>query len=158
MFDQDTQRIYAPYPIITGLLVVLAGCIAGLLSYLLGTFLAAFIITPALCQSASATACASGDATALHIASIIASIAGVALLIRANVYRPLLVVIATLIATWPLYTIAASLPWYASMLSILFATVCSYGIFSWLLRLYNFLLAGIVISLITIAALLVTIS
>lgn len=156
MFNQDFAKLYAPYPLITGLMVALAGCLASVATFIIGSALSQFIIGPALCQSAGAQACANSTAVSLHIASIIGGVIGVTVLIRANVYRPLLVVVATLIATWPLYTLIATFPWYIILLGSMASTVFAYGVFSWLLRLYNFLIASVLMLIIIALALFVT--
>lgn len=156
--DYTDNKPYAPYTLAVILVTVLAGVITAVVTVLLGKLLSHYLIGPALCSSGSASSCSASAATSLHIAAVIATIAGVGILIRGGIYRPLLVGVSSLIATWPLHTSIAAVNWGTAILILLAITTTSYLVFSWVLRLYNFIVAAILLLLITLAALFITLS
>ena len=90
------------------------------------------------------------------IAKILVSIASLLSLVRNGVFRPLLVVLASLIALWGASAWLGPLPWWQGMLwhGVLFAL--AYALFAWVARLSNFLIAVIItIGLIVAARLIV---
>ncbi len=134
--------------------VVLTGIVTGVLSVVFAKVLNQFIISPALCRSATEAACTSSEVTAFHIAGVIAAVIAVVMLVNLSVYRPLLVAIAATISAWGIYgNTLPDLTWpWAMAVAVLF-NIGVYLTFSWLLRIYNLIIA-LVIALILCGAVL----
>ena len=132
---------------------LLTGLAVGIVGWLLNLAIQAWIIEPVFCRSPQTFAvCANGGTIAWVIAMILVSIASLLSLVRSGVFRPLLVVIASLIALWGVSLWLGPLAWWQAMLwhGALFAV--AYGLFSWVARLSNFLLAVIVTTILIIAS------
>ena len=69
---------------------------------------------------------------------------GLVTLARMRVYRPLLVVLAATVALWGLESSIASLPWYWGLLAVVVFFALAYGLFSWLARIRNFIMAVVI--------------
>ena len=129
--------------------ILLIAGISALITLLLAKGLNQFIVAPALCEKALQASCTSSASVSFHISSLIASIAAVAMMVNLSVYRPLLVVIATLIGTWGMYNLPFPLigsPWYWQLAVIFFINAVAYLTFAWILRAYN-LIAGLALTL-----------
>ena len=65
-------------------------------------------------------------------------------LVRIRVYRPLLVVLAVVLALWGIQSIVVVLPWYLALVGMVAVGALSYSLFAWIARLRSFVLAAIV--------------
>lgn len=120
----------------------LIGLGVGVVGWLLTIAFTNFIMEPIFCRSADTfTVCDNGAAISWGVAHVVAAVASVLALVRTNVYRPLLVVLAALIALWGLSAWLAPLAWYWQLLwqAVLFAL--AYGLFAWLAALERFTLS-----------------
>ena len=89
------------------------GAITGLLGWLLTLALQHFFIDALFCRSADNFAfCANTTMTSWVIASIIVGFGSIFVLVRANVYRPLLAIIGIYAALWGLSFWLEPLSWY----------------------------------------------
>lgn len=159
MADATTpQRYIAPdRRSIVGTLVT--GLAVGIIGWLLSLAIQMWIIEPIFCRSPQTFAvCANGGTVAWAIAMIIVSVASLLSLVRSGVFRPLLVVLASLITLWGVSAWLGPLPWWQAMLwhGLLFAL--AYLLFAWVARLSSFLLAVIISIVLIIAARLVVIN
>ena len=59
-------------------------------------------------------------------------------------YRPLLVVLAMLISLWGIQDHASDAPWYGVIIAAAALLGISYGLYAWLARIRNFILAVVV--------------
>lgn len=137
---------------------VLTGLVVGVVGWLLSLAIQTWIIDPVFCRSPQTFAvCANGGTIGWVIAMILVSIASLLSLVRNGVFRPLLVVLASLIALWGASAWLGPLPWWQGMLwhGVLFAL--AYALFAWVARLSNFLIAVIVTIVLIVAARLVVI-
>ncbi len=114
-----------------------------------------FVISPALCRGGDQLTCANSNVVSLHVAAIIAGVIGVALLARLSIYRPLLVVIAATVGLWQLSALSLDLSWYWGVVALAIATMLAYLAFSWILRIYNLIIAVILTAILTGAMLFV---
>lgn len=121
--------------------IVLTGIVTAIIAFILGNLLNNYVVSPSLCRGETTSACINSEIISFHIASVISAIIGVIMLVNASIYRPLLVAIAVVIATWNVYTTVLSLEWYYSLLSLFLLHSLSYLVFAWLLRLYSFVAA-----------------
>lgn len=126
-----------------GLLGVLVGVLIPALTWLLQKFL----ITPVFCREASAlSVCGTGDLTTYYIATVVLGVVAVALMANWQIFRPLLIAVASVAALWGLQryagdTIASAGVEYYVTSAILFAL--AFLLFYWLLRLKSFALSVI---------------
>jgi hypothetical protein len=133
-----TTTILGKQSLISALLI---GIGVGILGWLLTFAFRNYIIEPVFCRSADTFAvCNNGSSVAWAAGYIIAAIVSIVALIRANVYRPLLVVLAALISLWGLGAWTDPMLWYWELLwsAVLFAL--AYALFAWLASLERFAL------------------
>jgi hypothetical protein len=149
MEDNSTQ--YSDFTTRTAGGIVALSIISGLLNFGLAKLLDQFIFHPALCKSAGIVLCNASLQYAYHIAAIFVGIIGVVWLVRLFVYRPLLVVIALLVGTWPLFdTFFPILSWSWAIASLILMYMIGYLCFTWILRAYNLIIALVLTLLTTI--------
>ncbi|HUO62002.1 MAG TPA: hypothetical protein VMT96_00940 [Candidatus Bathyarchaeia archaeon] len=110
---------------------VLAGAVLGIVGWVLSVAIKNMVLVPVFCGSG---ACTDAPNTAANIASVIVALAGVLVLVRLSVYRPLLIVLAVLISLWGIGGWTAHLSWYEALAwwAVLYA-LC-YLTYSWLVR------------------------
>lgn len=122
--------------------VVASGAAVGLTAWLFGQLLNMWLFTPLFCRTGSSI-CASAPQYANIGALILATGLGVFLLVRTQIYRPLLVGLAAALTLWGVLDSLYGLAWYqvALIAALLFAL--AYGAFTWLARLRSFLVAVI---------------
>ena len=131
-------------PLVTGLVV-------GILVYGLTWLIRRFLVGPMFCQTADTAAfCSNGPQIAWYISMILFGLASVFALARAQVYRPLLVVIAALIALSGIGAFILPMTWLVGLLwtGVLFAL--AYALFAWLASLSNFIISAALIVIVTI--------
>lgn len=124
----------------------------GLVGWLLMIVFRNFIIEPVLCRSADTfVICNNGGTVAWVAAHVIVGVASLAALVRMNVYRPLLVVIAVFAALWGIGAWLAPMAWYWGLLweGVLFAV--AYALFAWLASLERFLFSIIATVVVVVA-------
>ena len=110
---------------------LIAGAIAGGLTLLFSTFV--FRVMPC-----SADVCGSGGQYAAVLAGIVSAAFGLFWLMRIQVFRPLLVVIAVTISLWGIGLLMLHWPWYAIMGISAVLHAFAYGLFAWLSRIRFF--------------------
>ena len=118
------------------------GALVGLFGWLLMLGMRAWVLSPFFCRSSdTTTVCANIDLTAWIVAFSLLSIIGLFMLIRANVFRPLLVVLAALVTLWAVGLWFVSGPWWLGLLwqTVLFAI--AYALYTWLASLEKFIVA-----------------
>jgi len=159
MAEVKKSQFYVPQERRSFIGVVVTGFLVGVLSWLLSLGLQAWIIEPIFCRSEqSFDICANGGTIAWTASVIIVSFLGLLSMVRTNVFRPLLVVIATLIALWSVSAWLGPLEWWQAMLwhGLLFGL--AYIVFAWVARIQNFLLSLVVTIILIILARLVVIN
>lgn len=119
--------------------VALYGVIVGLIAALGYLFLEKFIFEAVLCRGAELI-CGQTSTYAAIFAAAIASIVGLVLLSRARIYRPLFIVLATLIALWGIQSHLVALSWYWAVPCAVVLCALSYVVFAWLARIRSFIL------------------
>jgi hypothetical protein len=122
------------------------GLLVGIVSFALYIGLDRFVFQPVLCgENLSLARCEEKQAFAAGTAIVIGSIAGLFLLVRERVYRPILAILGVAIALWGIYSVVGVLPVVLAAIvsTILFGL--SYVLFSWLVQPTSLLisLAGV---------------
>lgn len=120
------------------------GAVLGMLSVGLHALLHAYVFQAVLCSDQASAACTQASNYAAIATTFIVSLAAVALLVRIRVYRPLLVVLAVVLALWGIQSIVVVLPWYLALVGMVAVGALSYSLFAWIARLRSFVLAAIV--------------
>lgn len=159
MADMNTSRNYISQETRPIIGATITGFMVGLIGWLVSMGLQMWIIEPIFCRSAqSFGVCSNGGTIAWGVAMVIVSIIGLFGLVRGGVFRPLLVVLAALIALWGANSWLGAFEWWQSALwqGGLFAV--AYGLFAWVARLMSFILALILTIVLIIGARLVVIN
>lgn len=129
--------------------VAVLGFVVGVVMWLVMVLMRDVLLSAIPCGEASKETCAqmTSDTSAI-IASLFASVVGLLGLVKMGVYRPILVVIASLICLWSIATWTSEMIWFEAIAwyGILYAVF--YSLFSWLVRPRSL----IIVFLITIPA------
>lgn len=124
--------------------VVLLGIIIGAVSWLLTLLIGRFALGGLLCGDQSPV-CESSTVVAGNIALILTAIGGLLGLVRFGIYRPLLVVIAVVIALWGIGGYTYGMEWYEAMAWMTLLSGLAYATFTWLVRPRLFLIAIVLV-------------
>lgn len=152
-----TDTPFAHFTRRTFLGVLLTAVVASILTFILTLAIDKVVLQPAICRADGIATCAQSAELSYHIASIIAGIVALVLLVQASVYRPLLVVLAVTISMWGIFgAFLGQAPWPLQLLGLLVLTTLAYFAFTWLLRTYNFVIALISSLVLAILTLVVT--
>lgn len=155
--SESSSQSFSDFNRQTAIGIIGIGITTALLTYGLAMLLNNFVISPALCRSTSEAICSQSSAYSYHIAAVIAAIIAVVGLVKLFVFRPLFVVLALLIGSWPLYnSFLPNLSWPWAIGCLIFVNVFGYLAFSWMLRSYTFIISLISTLLITIALFIVS--
>jgi hypothetical protein len=134
------------------------GAASGLISILIYFLLVSVVVPGLFCQDPATSVCASAPTTMNGIALIIGGGSGLYGLIRLRVFRPLLVVLATILAIGGIAQPLSSVPWYWAILSTMLLTMAAYALFSWVAQLRSFIVAALLTVVLTIVTHLVLFS
>lgn len=129
----------------------LTGLGVGILGWILNLGLQRYFIEPVFCRDTNAfNACAQGGTIAWVVAIVIVSAVGLVALVRTSIFRPLLVVLAAIIALWGASGWLGPLVWWQAILwhGLLFAL--AYALFGWIARTDKFPIAFIAIIIIIV--------
>lgn len=128
--------------------IAIVGALVGIATWLLSLLLQTAVIEPLFCRSADQFAiCGSGGTIAFSIAAVIAHIAGLFALVRIGTYRPLLVVLATIVTLWGIQLWLGSLQWFEATLFYGFVVAVCYALYAWLSRVVSF---GVTVAIILV--------
>lgn len=117
-----------------------AGAVVGLVIWGLSLLLDTYVYQMLLCRGEGGR-CDSSLQYAQVTAIVLAALTGLFSLVRLQVFRPLLVVIAATVALWSLQGLTASLPWWYALLAVAGVYGVGYLLFAWLVRVRSFVLA-----------------
>ncbi len=153
MAEVNTSNVYVAQEQRSVIGAAITGLFVGIVGWLVSMAIQAWIIEPIFCRSAQTfNVCSNGGTIAWTVALIIVSIVGLLSLVRTGVFRPLLVVLATLIALWGVSAWLGPLTWWQALLwhGVLFAL--AYSLFAWVARIQSFLLSLVVTIVLIIIA------
>ncbi len=114
--------------------IALFGAVLGVAAWVLSLLVRQVIFVPLFCGDPASGACVNATGTATMIAGLLAGIVGLLGLVRLSVYRPLLIVLAAVIALWGIGALTAQLPWYEALSWSVILYALTYLAFSWLVR------------------------
>ena len=125
--------------------VLLTGLIVGVVTWVLRVVLEKYVFGPIMCNEEVAGSCRQAVSYTNVSATILGAAAGLVILVRLRVYRPLLVALAACIALFGLYTVTDTMMWALGL--VLFAVLhgITYGLFTWLTRIRLFVICLIAI-------------
>lgn len=126
------------------LTTILVGAGAGLIAAAITILMNKFVFAAVLCRADSAADCANAPMYSMIVGLVIGSIAGLVALAQLRVYRPLLIVVATVVALWGFQTLISGMAWYWALAVMMLLVGLSYGLFAWIARIRSFLLAAVV--------------
>ena len=128
-------------------IVVLAvGAFVGFFGWLLALGIYSWVITPVFCRSTdTASICADASVVAWVIGYIIMSIAGLFMLVRAGIFRPLLVVLAALVTLWLVGSWFMPTYWGAGLLWGTGLFALAYALYTWLASIEKFVISSVLI-------------
>jgi hypothetical protein len=131
--------------------ILLLGAAAGLVVLGLGIVFNRFIFDVYFCQGDVTTECTNARNYSAAIASVIAAIAAMGGLVRLRVYRPLLVVIASMVSLWGVVQVVWSLYWLIAVLVVAVLYALAFGLYSWVARIREFWISLLVIIVLVVA-------
>ena len=85
------------------------------------------------------------------MAAIIGAIVGLFFLVKLQVFRPLLVVLAAVVSLWGVVGLAGLLPWYGVGLSTIALYALAYSLFTWVARIRAFWLVVLLLIVLVVA-------
>lgn len=118
--------------------VVIWGCIAGIVAWGLSYVLEMYVLKAVLCQGEASARCSLSSQYAHIMASILAAGVGLFALVKLQIFRPLLVVLAALISFWSLGATLGLLVWYQAALAYALLYGVAYMAFAWVARIRLF--------------------
>lgn len=131
--------------------VLVLGGVAGLIIWLLGLLLNTYVFDVYFCQGDISSQCGSAKNYAAAAAGIVGGVAALGGLVRLRVYRPLLVVIASLASTWGVVQLCWSLGWFTAAVVAIVLYALAFGLFSWVSRIREFWITLLVMVLLVVA-------
>lgn len=118
--------------------IAVLGVGLGIGAWILSAIVRNVVIVPLFCGDPGTSACVNSSDVAANTASVIIVIAGLMGLVRLSVYRPLLIVLATLVSLWGIGAWTSSLSWFESLAWFVVLYALCYVAFSWLVRPQSF--------------------
>lgn len=147
----ERHQSAAPTDLKKVLFTALIGAIVGAVAWGGGFLISRFIIEPVFCATPdSAAICQIRDTTSFNVALVVATFAGLLIMIRARVYRPLLIAIAAAISVWGLVSFVAQDIWVVRLLSIVLITSLAYAFYGLVAQLRSFIAAMIIAVLVVV--------
>ncbi len=120
------------------------GAVIGALSVGLYVLFHTYIFQAVLCRDQANTACGQAATYAAITTAFIASFVAVVVLAHIRVYRPLLIILAAILALWGIQAIAAVLPWCWALVGMIAVGALAYSLFAWIARIRSFILSAVV--------------
>jgi len=131
--------------------VLAASLVVGLLAWGLAFLLETYLLKGILCPGSGAMKCTAAFQYSGAIASIIAATFGLFTLVKLQVFRPLLVVLAATISLWGLVPLVSVLPGQQAVLITVLLSGIAYSLFAWIARIRLFWTAIILMLLLIVA-------
>lgn len=157
VYEEDKRLLFTPIDASKIIAIITLGAVVGLVVWGLTLVVDRYVLTPVLCGGSQAMQCANTSLYAESVAAIIGAIVGLFFLVRLQVFRPLLVVLAAVISLWGIIGLSALLPWYGVGMTAVLLYAFAYGLFAWIARIRAFW-AVIVLLVVLVAAVRVTLS
>ena len=131
--------------------VVIIGLLAGAFSWIFAEVLGTYVLKPAACAG-DAFVCAASSQPAVILGSLLAAFIGLFGLVKLQIFRPLLIVIAATLSLWGLVGELTALSWYWSLAATTALSAIAYTAYMWIVRIRMFWLV-VLLSVVLIVAL-----
>ncbi len=128
--------------------VILSGLIAGIVAAGATLLFSAYVFKTLPCV---AETCGTGGQYAAVLAGIISGAVALFWLIRLQIFRPLLVVLAVTVSLWGISLYMLNWPWYTVLGVSAGLYAVAYGLFAWLSRVRQFWIVILLVVLIVVA-------
>ena len=150
-YAEDKPALFVPMGLSRLLQVVAVGAVVGLTVWALTLFLERYVFEAILCHGNETSSCGYGMRYAEAAATVIGAGIGLYFIARAQIYRPLLIVLAAAASLWGIINLVRLLPWYGVGLSVVLLYAFAYGAYSWLARIRVFWLVMIMFLVLVVA-------
>lgn len=117
--------------------VAVIGLIVGVFSWIFAEVLGMYVLKPDACTG-DAFVCAASSQPAVILGSILAALIGLFGLVKLQIFRPLLVVIAATLSLWEVVSELTALSWYWSLGTTALLYAVAYVAFMWIVRIRIF--------------------
>jgi hypothetical protein len=132
--------------------VVITGLVVGLATWLLTYLLERFILQAIFCGGSQVENCSNSVVYAGNIAAVITTIVGLTALVKLSVFRPLLIVLATMVSLWGMASwLSGTSLIEAVIFSALLYAAC-YAAYTWLARIRNAVVMIVVVVIVAVAS------
>lgn len=149
--NQQGSTVYIPMAAAQLVRVGIFGILAGLLVWGLTFVFESYVLKAFLCPNTEALTCASASQYGEVIATLLTAAISLFVLVKLQVFRPLLVVIAAVISLWGIMGIVADLPLYMVGISVAGLYMIAYLLFTWITRLRVFWVVALLLLLLIVA-------
>jgi hypothetical protein len=150
-YEEDKHHPFTPINASKAMAIISLGAVAGLIVWVLSVVIDTYILRVVLCHGSQALQCASTTHYAEAIAAVISASVGLFFLVRLQVFRPLLVVLAAVSSLWGIVGQASLLPWYGIGLSTVMLYAFAYILFAWIARIRSFWIVLFLMAVLIIA-------
>lgn len=129
----------------------IAGAVVGAVTVVAYMLLNRYVFGSVMCRAGADASCANAPSYAMAVSLVIGAVTGLVALVQARIFRPLLVVLATVISFWGLQSLVGGMVWYWAVVigAVLFAL--AFLAFAWIARIRSFVLAVIVAIVLVLA-------
>ena len=131
--------------------IAIIGAILGAVAWGLAFVLERFVLRAMFCGDESAAACVNISAYAGNIAAVIVAIVGVVALVRASVFRPLLIVLGAVISLWGIAAWLAPLGIVEQIAWSVVLYALAYVLYAWLARIRNVVIVLVLFAIVAFA-------
>lgn len=131
--------------------VLIVGAIAGVITWGLTFVLGSYILKNAFCPANAVTSCSASLSYATAIAAVVGAGVGLFGLMRLQIFRALLVVIAATVSLWGVTVLLGSTVGLQALIPTMLLYALAYGFFAWLVRVRVFLVALLLIIVMVVA-------
>lgn len=131
--------------------VVVIGLLAGAFSWIFAEVIGMYMLKPANCTG-DAFICAASSQPAVILGALLAALIGLFGLVKLQIFRPLLIVIAATLSLWGVVGELTALSWYWSLGVTTLLHAIAYATFMWVVRIRVFWLV-VLLSVVLVVAL-----
>ena len=146
----EKAPLFATLSIVQFIQVVVIGLVVGAFSWIFAEVLGMYVLKSAAC-TADAFVCAASSQPAVIVGSLLAAIVGLVGLVKLQVFRPLLIVIAATLSLWGMIGELTALAWYWSLAVTILLNVVAYATFMWIVRIRLFWLVLLLVVILVVA-------
>jgi len=137
-YQNETPAAYTPMSAQQLIQVAVFGLVTGLVVWGLTYIFSTYMLEPLLCQNDMAGGCTAASLYGEGIATVIGAAVGLFILVKLQVFRPLLVVLAAVVSLWGIIGIVSTLPWYIVGFCCAVLYMMVYLLFTWITRIRLF--------------------